>query len=95
MFISRGWLEAQFRLNPVRLAMDKVPFPNAAKDMIRLSGRDAGVPYRPCLPTAEGAALDYMRNVMCEAGCSDLSSAEGGFMLSLDTVKGLERRYLQ
>jgi 4-hydroxy-tetrahydrodipicolinate synthase len=63
-----GSLEAQFKLNPVRLAMDKVPFPNAAKDMIKLRGRDAGIPYRPSLPTAEGATLDYMRKVMAEAG---------------------------
>lgn len=64
----KGSLEAQFRLNPVRLAMDLVPFPNAAKDMIRLEGRDAGVPYLPGLPTEEGPALEKMRTEMIRAG---------------------------
>lgn len=63
-----GSLEAQFKLNPVRLAMDKVPFPNAAKDMIKLEGRDMGPLYRPSLPTKEGPVLDYMKKVMTEAG---------------------------
>ena len=64
----KGSLEAQFKLNPVRLAMDLVPFPNAAKDMVRLRGRDMGVPFRPCLPTGEGAALEAMKSAMCQAG---------------------------
>ena len=64
----KGSLEAQFKLNPVRLSMDLVPFPNAAKDMIRLQGRDAGVPYLPGLPTEEGPALETMRKAMKEAG---------------------------
>ena len=63
-----GSLEAQFKVNPVRLAMDKVPFPNAAKDMAILRGRNVGVPYRPSLPTEEGSVLDYMKKVMTEAG---------------------------
>ena len=64
----KGSLEAQFKLNPVRLAMDKVTFPVAAKDMIALEGRDMGVSYLPTLPTPEGPVLDYFREVMKEAG---------------------------
>ena len=64
----KGSLEAQFKLNPVRLSMDLVPFPNAAKDMIRLEGREAGVPYLPGLPTEEGPQLEAMRKAMKEAG---------------------------
>ncbi len=61
-------LEAQFKLNPVRLAMDRVPFPNAAKDMAILRGRNVGVPYRPSLPTTKESELEYMKKVMTEAG---------------------------
>lgn len=46
-----GSLEAQFKLNPVRLSMDAASFPVAAKDMAVLRGRDVGVPYLPTLPT--------------------------------------------
>ncbi|MDO4620301.1 MAG: dihydrodipicolinate synthase family protein [Lachnospiraceae bacterium] len=64
----QGSLEAQFKLNPVRLAMDAASFPVAAKDMAKLRGLVVGDPYRPNLPTAEGAALDKMRATMTEAG---------------------------
>lgn len=62
-----GALEAQFKLNPVRLAMDLVPFPNAAKDMGNLRGLEAGLNFLPCLPT-QGPALETFRSVMKEAG---------------------------
>ncbi len=64
----KGSLEAQFKLNPVRLAMDGASFPVAAKDMATLRGLDVGAPYRPNLPTAEGPALEKMRVTMKEAG---------------------------
>ena len=64
----KGSLEAQFKLNPVRLAMDKASFPVAAKDMANLRGLKVGLPYRPNLKTDEGAVLDYMRRTMSEAG---------------------------
>lgn len=64
----KGALEAQFKLNPVRLAMDRVSFPVAAKDMANLRGLDMGDPYRPNLPTPEGAMKEYFRQVMTEAG---------------------------
>ena len=64
----KGSLEAQFKLNPVRLAMDPASFPVAAKDMATLRGRDVGVPYLPNLPTPEGAAKEGFRRTMSAAG---------------------------
>ena len=64
----QGSLEAQCKLNPVRLAMDPVSFPVAAKDMAALRGRDVGAPYRPSLPTPEGPAKEGFRRTMSEAG---------------------------
>lgn len=46
-----GALEAQFRLNPIRLAMDKGSWPVGTKDYANLFGREAGVPYRPNKPS--------------------------------------------
>lgn len=63
-----GSLEAQFKLNPVRLAMDPASFPVAAKDMANLRGRNVGVPYLPTLPTPEGPAKEGFRRTMKEAG---------------------------
>ena len=60
-------LEAQFKLNPVRLSMDAASFPVAAKDMANLVGRDVGVPYRPNLPTPEGKARDGIVAAMKKA----------------------------
>ena len=64
----KGSLEAQFKLNPVRLAMDLASFPVAAKDMAKLRGRDVGVPYLPTLPTPEGAVKEGFRCTMAAAG---------------------------
>ena len=64
----KGALEAQFKLNPVRLSMDAASFPVAAKDMAALRGRDVGVPYRPSLPTPQGAATEGFVKTMTEAG---------------------------
>lgn len=63
-----GSREAQFRLNPVRLAMDRASFPVAAKDMAAIRGNQVGVPYLPSLPTTDEKTLDYFRKVMKEAG---------------------------
>ncbi len=63
-----GSLEAQFKLNPVRLSMDGASFPVAAKDMANLRGRDIGVPYTPNLPTPEGSVLDKIKSEMQKAG---------------------------
>lgn len=63
-----GSLEAQFKLNPVRLSMDGASFPVAAKDMANLRGRDIGIPYKPNLPTPEGAVLENIKKEMTNAG---------------------------
>ncbi len=63
-----GSLEAQFKLNPVRLSMDGASFPVAAKDMANLRGRNIGVPYTPNLATPEGPVLDKIKAEMKKAG---------------------------
>ncbi len=63
-----GSLEAQFKLNPIRLSMDGASFPVAAKDMANLRGRDIGAPYRPNLPTPEGPVLAKIAEEMRKAG---------------------------
>lgn len=63
-----GSLEAQFKLNPVRLSMDGASFPVAAKDMANLRGRNIGVPYKPNLATPEGPVLDKIKTEMTKAG---------------------------
>lgn len=42
-----GSLEAQYKLNPVRLSMDGASFPVATKDMANLRGLNVGCPYTP------------------------------------------------
>ena len=63
-----GSLEAQFKLNPVRLSMDPASFPVAAKDMANLRGRNIGKPYKPNLLTPEGPVLDRIKKEMQTAG---------------------------
>lgn len=63
-----GSLEAQFKLNPVRLSMDGASFPVATKDMANLRGRNVGVPYAPNLATGEGPVLDKIKKEMTIAG---------------------------
>ena len=64
----KGALEAQYKLNPVRLAMDVASFPVAAKDMAAMRGRDVGSPYLPNLSTPKGASYDKMKKEMEKAG---------------------------
>lgn len=61
-------LEAQYKLNPVRLSMDGASFPVATKDMANLHGQDVGEPFKPNLLTAEGPVLEKMRSEMTKAG---------------------------
>lgn len=63
----KGSLEAQFKLNPIRLSMDGGSFPVATKDMANLRGLDVGIPYKPNLPS-EGSILGRMRTEMEKAG---------------------------
>lgn len=64
----KGSLAAQYKLNPVRLAMDGASFLVAAKDMAIMRGQAAGKPYLPNLPTPEGASYDKMKKEMEKAG---------------------------
>jgi 4-hydroxy-tetrahydrodipicolinate synthase len=65
----KGSLEAQFKLNPVRLSMDAASFPVAAKDMANLRGRNVGTPYKPSLPTPENSkAMEGFKKTMKAAG---------------------------
>ena len=64
----KGSLAAQYKLNPVRLAMDGASFPVAAKDMAIMRGQAAGKPCLPNLPTPEGASYDKMKKEMEKAG---------------------------
>lgn len=54
-------LEAQFRLNPIRLAMDKGSWPVGTKDYANIFGREAGIPYRPNKLSPENVC-EMMRN---------------------------------
>ena len=56
----KGALEPQYKLNPVRLAMDVASFPVAAKDMAQMRGRKVGAPYLPNKFTGPGKAFDKM-----------------------------------
>ncbi len=67
----QGALEAQFKLNPVRLSMDGASFPVAAKDMANLRGRGMSLPYSPNLATSEGPVLDKIKEEMKKAGLID------------------------
>ncbi len=49
----RQSLEGQFKINPIRLSMDKASFPVATKDLANMRGLDVGCPVRPNLPTAQ------------------------------------------
>ena len=64
----KGSLEAQFKLNPVRLSMDGASFPGAAKDMANLRGRNIGLPYKPNLATPDGPVLETIKKEMKTAG---------------------------
>lgn len=59
--------DAQFRLNPMRLLMDKASFPVGTKDYANLLGLDAGEPYRPNLSTT-GAVREKMKEALKKAG---------------------------
>ena len=60
-------LRLQFKLNPMRLAMDKSSFPVATKDYCNLMGMEVGVPYLPNLPAA-GAGREALVQELKKAG---------------------------
>lgn len=60
-------LELQFKLNPVRLSMDKASFPVATKDMANINKMNVGEPIKPSLPSNK-TVIDFMAEKMAEAG---------------------------
>jgi len=55
-FVAGDWkgsLEAQFKLNPIRIQMDKSTFPVATKDYANLLSVPVGDPILPTLPSNE------------------------------------------
>lgn len=63
-------LEAQYRLNPIRLSQDGASFPAAAKDMSNLMGLDVGESIRPTEAT-DGDILRQMKQAMYEGNFLD------------------------
>jgi 4-hydroxy-tetrahydrodipicolinate synthase len=63
-------LEAQYKLNPIRLSQDGASFPAAAKDMSNLMGLDVGMSIRPTEAT-DGAVLREMKQAMYDGGFLD------------------------
>ena len=59
--------EAQFKLNPIRLLMDKASFPVGTKDYANLLGLNVGDPYKPNLAT-DGKILEMMREALVAGG---------------------------
>ncbi len=64
-------LEAQFRLNPVRISMDAASFPVAAKEMANIRGLKVGKPIKPNLTSPE-KVLQQMKSEMKKAGVDKL-----------------------
>ncbi len=63
----KGALDGQFRLNPIRLQMDKSSFPVATKDYANLLGLELGAPYLPTKNSTE-AQLEGPRAQLVKAG---------------------------
>ena len=64
---TKGSLEAQFVLNPIRLQMDKSSFPVATKDLANILGHEVGKPYLPTKPST-GAQQEGLREVLRKQG---------------------------
>ena len=63
----KGSLEAQLRLNPIRLATDKSSFPVATKDLANLVGTKVGKPYLPTMPSP-AAQMENLRQSLIDGG---------------------------
>jgi 4-hydroxy-tetrahydrodipicolinate synthase len=63
----KGSLEAQLRLNPIRLATDKSSFPVATKDLANLVGMKVGRPYLPTMPSP-AAQMENLRQSLIDGG---------------------------
>lgn len=62
----KGSLQAQWKLNPIRLAMDKSSFPVATKDLANLVGMKVGKPYLPNLPSPV-SQKEFLKKKLTEA----------------------------
>jgi 4-hydroxy-tetrahydrodipicolinate synthase len=60
-------LELQYKLNPIRIMMDKSSFPVATKDYAGLLGHSLGNPYPPNLPSPPGQ-MEKLRQELKKAG---------------------------
>lgn len=60
-------LKEQYRLTPIRLAMDKASFPVGTKDLANLMGLEPGAPYKPNQSSGE-EILGHMRAAIRLAG---------------------------
>jgi 4-hydroxy-tetrahydrodipicolinate synthase len=63
----KGSLDAQWKLNPIRLATDKSSFPVATKDLANLIGQEVGAPFLPNLPSEE-RQMAHLRQQLVDAG---------------------------
>ena len=63
----KGSLEAQLRLNPIRLATDKSSFPVATKDLANLVGTKVGAPYLPTM-SSPAAQMENLRQSLIDGG---------------------------
>ncbi|MCK9602643.1 MAG: dihydrodipicolinate synthase family protein, partial [Sphaerochaeta sp.] len=63
----KGSLEAQWRLNPIRLATDKSSFPVATKDLANLVGLRVGSPYLPNL-SSPAKQQENLRKQLLDGG---------------------------
>jgi 4-hydroxy-tetrahydrodipicolinate synthase len=64
---TAGALDAQLRLNPIRLAMDKSSFPVAVKDYSNILGRAVGAPFLPNKPSPQ-AQFENLREELRKGG---------------------------
>lgn len=62
-----GALKDQYRLTPIRLAMDKASFPVGTKDLANIMGLDAGAPYLPN-KSSGGQTIENMKDAIRSAG---------------------------
>jgi 4-hydroxy-tetrahydrodipicolinate synthase len=67
---TKDALEAQYKLNPLRLATDKSTFPVAAQDCANLRGRQLGGPYLPGKPSPP-AQMENLKRELEKAGLLD------------------------
>ncbi|HPE94385.1 MAG TPA: dihydrodipicolinate synthase family protein [Sphaerochaeta sp.] len=63
----KGSLEAQWRLNPIRLATDKSSFPVATKDLANLVGMQVGKPFLPNL-SSPAKQIEHLRKQLLDGG---------------------------